>query len=334
MTRASVNSPVIIDGMHYRKLGATGIRVSEVGFGAWGIGGNAGGAVAYGPTNEDDSRAALLRAIELGINFFDTSDFYGFGHSEEILGRVLRADRSKLVIATKVGLLNATGDQDFSPGHIERSLDASLRRLHTDYVDLYQLHNPPLELLSADRSVVSTLERLKAAGKIRAFGVSLRGPDDGPVAVRDFGFECLQVNFNLLDQRAVENGLFDLCARRDVGVIVRTPLVFGFLTGRYSAGHDFDSTDHRRQWSSEQLERWAAAHRHFTALIDAKRGETPSQFALRFCLSFDCVSTAIPGMLKEEHVTENASASSLGRLPRHICGKIAEIYREHCFFVN
>ena len=320
--------------MRYRQLGATGIRVSEIGFGAWGIGGNAKGAVAYGPADEDESRKALLQAVELGVNFFDTSDFYGFGHSEEVLGRALRPVRSKVAIATKVGFLNAAGDQDFSASHIERSLEASLRRLQTDYVDLYLLHSPPLGLLKSDGGIVSTLERLKAAGRIRAFGLSLRAPDDGPVAVRELGFDCLQVNFNLLDQRALDNGLFDLCSRRNVGVIVRTPLVFGFLTGRYSATDNFDPSDHRRRRSPEQLERWATAHQLFAALVDARSGETPSQFALRFCLSFDCVSTTIPGMLKAEHVIENAKASDLGRLPHPACGRIAEIYREHGFLVN
>lgn len=320
--------------MRYRQLGATGIRVSEIGFGAWGIGGNAKGAVAYGPADEDESRAALLKAVELGVNFFDTSDFYGFGHSEEVLGRALHPVRSKVAIATKVGFLNAAGEQDFSTTHIERSLEASLRRLQTDYVDLYQLHSPPLGLLKSDGGIVSTLERLKSTGRIRAFGLSLRAPDDGLPAVRELGFECLQVNFNLLDQRAVANGLFDLCSRRSVGVIVRTPLVFGFLTGRYSAAEDFDPSDHRRRWPPEQLERWASAHHLFNAMIDARNGETPSQFALRYCLSFDNVSTAIPGMLKAEHVIENAKASDLGRLPQAACGKIAEIYREHGFHLN
>ena len=115
---------------------------------------------------------------------------------------------------------------------------------------------------------------------------------------------------------------------------MRTPLVFGFLTGRYFAGEDFDPSDHRRRWSPEQLERWATAHQLFATLIDAGSGETPSQFALRFCLSFDCVSTVIPGMLKAEHVVENAEASDLGRLPQPACGTIAGIYREHGFHVN
>ena len=330
----SANSPAITDGMRYRQLGATGIRISEIGFGAWGIGGNAKGAVAYGPTDERESRAALARAVELGVNFFDTSDFYGFGHSEEVLGSALLPVRPQVVIATKVGLLDATGVQDFSPAHIERSLEASLRRLGTDYIDLYQLHNPPPDLLKRSDQTLATLERLRTSGKVRALGISLRTPDDGLAAVRDLGFQCLQVNFNLLDQRAVDNGLFDLCTERNVGVIVRTPLVFGFLTGRYSASDDFDPSDHRRQWSAEQLERWADAHQLFATLIDFKNGETPSQFALRFCLSFECVSTAIPGMLKAEHVSENAAASNRGRLPPTVCDRIAEICREHSFFVS
>ena len=243
--------------MRYRQLGATGIRVSEIGFGAWGIGGDAKGAVAYGPVDEDESRRALLKAVELGVNFFDTSDFYGFGHSEEVLGKALHPVRSTVAIATKVGFLNAAGEQDFSTAHIERSLEASLRRLQTDYVDLYQLHSPPLGLLKSDGGIVNTLERLKSTGRIRAFGLSLRAPDDGLPAVRELGFECLQVNFNLLDQRAVANGLFDLCSERNVGVIVRTPLVFGFLTGRYSAAEDFDPSDHRRRWRPEKIVRWS-----------------------------------------------------------------------------
>ena len=320
--------------MRYRQLGATGIRVSEIGFGAWGIGGNAHGVVAYGPTDEAESRAALLQAVDLGINFFDTSDFYGYGHSEEVLGEALQPVRTQVAIATKLGLLDASGKQDFSRAHVERALEASLRRLRTDYIDLYQLHNPSPSLLRRGDETMETLERCRAAGKIRAYGISLRDPEDGAAAVLDLGFPCLQVNYNLHDQRARQNGLFDLCAQRNVGVIVRTPLVFGFLTGRYAANDSFDPDDHRRRWSPEQLDRWAGAHRLFGALIDAEHGETPSQFALRFCLSFDCVSTAIPGMLMAQHVSENAGASDRGPLPAAACDSITRIYRDHSFFVS
>ncbi|MDH3316270.1 MAG: aldo/keto reductase [Gammaproteobacteria bacterium] len=320
--------------MRYRQLGATGIRVSEIGFGAWGIGGNVGDAVAYGPADEGESHAALRRAVELGINFFDTSDLYGSGHSEEVLGESLQPLRPKLVLATKVGFRDSTGAQDFSPTYIEAALERSLRRLRSDYVDLYQLHDPPIELLKTDASVVRTLENLRAAGKIRAYGISLRTPDDGLAAVRDLGFGCLQFNFNMLDQRAEDNGLLDLCDEQGVGVIVRTPLVFGFLTGRYTAQDNFDKSDHRHRRSPKQLDRWAGAYRLFTQLMNHPKGETPSQFALRFCLSHRCVSTVIPGMLTREHVVENAMASDLGPLPGSVVRTISNIYRENSFFVG
>jgi len=318
--------------MRYRELGSTGLRVSEVGFGTWGIGGDTLGAIAYGPADESKSRSALSRAVDLGINFFDTSDFYGFGRSEELLGEVLRPVRSDVVIATKVGLLDAKGAQDFSADHIERSLEGSLRRLQTDYVDLYQLHDPPIPLLRADSSTIGTLERLRASGTIRVFGISLRNPLDGLPAIRDLGFQCLQVNFNLLDQRAIDDGLFGVCEARNIGVIVRTPLVFGFLTGRYSAEDRFDPLDHRRRWTIDQRKRWATAYRLFTNFFDHDGEETPAQFALRFCLYFGCVSTVIPGMLVPEHVEENAGASELGPLSKTTIREIGKIYQQHCFF--
>ncbi len=320
--------------MRYRPLGATGIRVSEIGFGAWGIGGNANGAVAYGPTDDDDSRRALRRAFESGINFFDTADFYGFGHSETVLGNALRDVRSDVVIATKAGMLSAVGAQDFSPEHLLRSLEQSLARLGTDYIDLFQLHSPPIDLLQRDDRCVATLDRLRREGRIREYGISARSPDDALIAVRDLGFRCVQVNFNLLDQRARENGLFEVCQREGAGIIGRTPLCFGFLTGRYSPAALFDPDDHRSRWSPEQRERWASALGLFLAEVKSNTEQTPAQFALRFCLSFAALSSVIPGMLTEDHVQENARASGLGALPKAERAAIVEIYQGNQFFVE
>src|SRR5437899_9108690 len=125
--------------MNYRALGDTGLRVSEIGFGTWGLGGDTGGAISYGPTSDETSRAALRCALDEGINFFDTSDLYGFGHSEELLGEVFGDCRDQVVIASKGGFVDAV-KQDFSPMHLRNALEKSLRRLRTDYVDLYQLH--------------------------------------------------------------------------------------------------------------------------------------------------------------------------------------------------
>ena len=130
--------------MRYRKFGKSGLQISEIGFGSWGIGGAVQGALGYGPTNDKDSQLALRRAFELGINFYDTADLYGFGHSESLLGETFQKMREKVIFASKVGFLNPEGAQDFSVQHIEKSLHESLNRFQTDYIDLYQLHNPPL----------------------------------------------------------------------------------------------------------------------------------------------------------------------------------------------
>ena len=320
--------------MRYRTLGATGIRVSEIGFGAWGIGGSSNGAVAYGPTDDETSRRAVRSAVECGVNFFDTADFYGFGHSETVLGNALRDVRGNVVIATKAGMLSTSGEQDFSPEYLRRSLEKSLFRLRTDYIDLFQLHSPPIDLLLRDDRYMATLERLRREGSIRAYGISARSPGDALIAVRDLGFRSVQVNFNLLDQRAMENGLFDLCQSEGVGIIGRTPLCFGFLTGQYSAAAQFDPNDHRSRWSLEQRERWASALGLFLAKVKSSAEQTPAQFALRFCLSFAAISTVIPGMLTEEHVKENALASGLGALSDFERTAIVEVYRGSRFFVE
>jgi aryl-alcohol dehydrogenase-like predicted oxidoreductase len=320
--------------MHYRTLGSTGLRVSEIGFGAWGIGGNANGAVAYGPTSDEESIRALHRAFDNGITFFDTADLYGFGHSEEIIGAALAGFRPQVVIATKVGMVDVQGTQDFSSSHIRESVEASLRRLQTDYIDVYQLHSPAVGLLEQNADILSSMEMLQREGKIRTFGISARSPDEALTAVGKLGIQCLQVNFNLLDQRALENGLFDMCSNRGAGLIVRTPLCFGFLSGKYAANDRFDPGDHRKSWKLEQREKWAGAYSLFTSALRSRLDQTPAQFALRFCLSFPAVSTVIPGMLIAAHVDENARASELGGLLESEQSDIIGIYRENDFFLG
>ena len=318
--------------MKYRKLGATGLTVSEIGFGAWGIGGAANGGLAYGPTDDAESVKALRRAFDLGVTFYDTSDFYGFGRSEELIGRALREVRVQAVIATKVGMLDTAGGYDFSERHIRRSIELSLGRLRSDYIDLYQLHSPPAELLTRDPPILDTLRALRAEGKIRAYGISLRSPDDGLVAARLPGVTCIQTNLSMIDQRAAENGLLALCQQNNVGVIGRTPLCFGFLSGRYSGGEAFDASDHRSRWSAGQIQRWAGAHRLFAPAAGDNASQSPVQFALRYCLSHAAVSGVIPGMLTAAHVEENAAASELPPLAAADMQTIAEIYRRNEFF--
>jgi aryl-alcohol dehydrogenase-like predicted oxidoreductase len=316
--------------VRYRKLGRSGLAVSEVGFGAWGIGGNKGGAVAYGPTDEAQSLDALAAAYDAGINFYDTADLYGNGESERLIGKAFAGRRDKVVIASKVGMLDATGRQDFTPARIEKALDASLDRLRTDYVDLYQLHSPPLDAL--EPALFDVLNGLKSKGKVRSIGISLKGPEEGEKALRLYPFSAVQVNFNLLDQRVLDLGLAHRCAEKGAGVIARTPLCFGFLTTKYSADDDFDPSDHRSRWNVEQRRVWSSAFDLFKT--HRAKAETAAQFAIRFCLSFDAVPSVIPGMLTREHVAENSAAGDTPALGGPDKTRIRDIYKSNRFFIG
>jgi len=320
--------------MKYRKLGSTGLEVSEIGFGAWGIGGSVNGDIAYGPTNDRESELTIRRAFDVGVTFYDTSDFYGFGRSEQLIGRVLNDVREQVIIATKVGLLDADGAMDFSGKHIRSAVEKSLKRLHTDYIDLYQLHSPPIHIFKQDDRILELLHSLKEEGKIRAFGISVRSPNDGLIVIKKYSFKVLQVNFNMIDQRAIDNGLFSLCEKQGVGIINRTPLCFGLLTGKYSGSEDFDTFDHRSKWPSEQIKQWAGAYKHFSDALINNEKQSQAQLALRFCLTYPCISSVIPGMLTRQHVEENVLASELGPLSKEEQMMVEEIYSRHAFFVK
>src|SRR2546430_7186633 len=184
--------------MQYRDLGRTGIRVSAIGFGAWAIGGAAGASgtpLGWGRTSDDESLAAIRRARDLGVTFFDTADSYGFGRSESLLGIVLSRRRNEVVIATKVGIVRTDAGEmrkDFSRQHIFLAVDGSLKRLRTDYIDLYQVHNPTIEELEREE-IQEAMEMLQDAGKVRFWGVSVTTPEEGLEVVRRGWGHALQV---------------------------------------------------------------------------------------------------------------------------------------------
>ncbi|HVY68706.1 MAG TPA: aldo/keto reductase [Verrucomicrobiae bacterium] len=314
--------------MNYRPLGVTGIKVSEIGFGSWGLGGE-----AYGPTDDAVSEQALNTAFDEGINFYDTADLYGAGHSEELIGRIFKGRRDKVVIATKGGTLPHTGfhmPQDFSPRHLRQALENSLRRLQTDYVDLYQLHSPSVEALS-NGAAIATLEKLRDAGKIRSFGVSARSPRDAMELLWQFQLDVVQVNYNLIDQRAHDDGLLALARKKSAGIIARTPLCFGYLTGKMSGTETLARRDHRANWPVEQLRRWAESPGLFAPLYTARR-ITPAQFALRFCLQPSVVATTIPGLITPEQVLENVKAVNLPPITPEEMEIIRDLYHTHTFY--
>lgn len=316
--------------MKYRPLGSTGITVSEIGFGAWGIGGPTKGATSYGVTDDKESIRSLEAAFDAGVTFYDTANIYGYGHSESLIGKTFKNRRDKVVIASKVGFLDHNAPQDFSRAYIRKCLEETLGFLETDYLDLYQLHSPTLDAIQSEETM-STLKELKREGKIKAIGLSVRKPDDALTAI-EAGYQTVQVNFNLTDQRARQNGLFAACEKKKAGLIIRTPLSFGFLTGAFNESTNFESNDHRATHPPEQKKAWADASRLFVSAVSEKDGITSAQVAIGYCLSYPAVSSVIPGMLKVSEVKENVVSSDKSPLSPRDVQKMEEIFEKNNFF--
>src|SRR2546423_12265806 len=238
--------------MQDRTLGNAGIRVSEIGFGGWAVGGSAeasGTPLGWGPPSDDESLAAIRRARELGVTFFDTADSYGFGRSESLLGIVLPRRRNEVVIATKVGIVRtAAGEmrKDFSKQHIFLAVDGSLKRLRTDYIDLYQTHNPTLDDLRREE-IQEAMEMLQDAGKIRSWGISVSTPEEGMEIVEHGWAHTIQVLYNILNQ-APARELFPAAQAKGYGIIARVPLASGLLTGKFRPDAQFAADDVRQNF--------------------------------------------------------------------------------------
>jgi aryl-alcohol dehydrogenase-like predicted oxidoreductase len=320
--------------MKYRTLGKTGLVVSEIGFGAWGIGGRTVGTTSYGDTDDRTSLAALSAALDAGITFFDTSAAYGNGHSEALIGRAFKgSSRARAIVATKAGYEAWDKPPDFSAAAITASAEASLRRLDSDYIDLLQLHNAPTAVLQAD-DLQAAMDRLLASGKIRAWGASAKSPADALEALRLAGVAVVQANLNMMDVRAVSDGLLEEVAARQAGFVGRTPLCFGFLAGTIGKDTVFPEGDHRNGWSREQLDNWIDGAAELLAAVAARPGAEGAESALRFCLSFPEVSSVIPGILTPAEAAENARASASGALSPPAIEAVLAINRRRQFFVR
>ncbi len=289
--------------MNRRTLGRTGLVVSEIGFGAWAIGGNAFGN-SYGPTDDAESARALRRAFELGCNFFDTADVYGHGHSEALLGAVLHDVRDQVVIATKVGgnFYNRDIQMDFTPAYLRFAVERSLERLRTDRIDLLQLHNPPIGLIAA-RATYEPLEEMKREGLIRFYGVSVHPPEEGVAAVQATMPATVQIVYNLA-RREAEDTFLPTAQAGNVGVIAREPLANGFLAGRYNADSSWDRSDIRSRMPRPYVAQLAALGERVRELAE-QSGMTAAQLALKFVLDREEVACAIVGMKTVPQVEEN-----------------------------
>jgi aryl-alcohol dehydrogenase-like predicted oxidoreductase len=309
-----------------RKLGARGPEVSVMGFGAWAIGGK-----NWGPTDDEVSRRALYAALDAGVNFIDTADVYGFGHSEDLIASVLRerGGRDDLVIATKAGndFYNARAADDAGYGpmrpnyrkdYLVFAAEQSLRRLGVDCLDILQLHSPATDVLERDEPW-EALATLKRDGKIRHAGWSVqsfRETEQAFVLDRHADLlDVIQVRYNLLERMA-EEVLLPKALEHGIGVIVRIPLLFGLLTGKFTRESRFGTDDHRQMnLSPEKLEAYLARWERLRPLFDMFPDQTMSQVSLRFCITHPACHTAIPGAKTPQQVADNCCAGELGPLP-------------------
>jgi aryl-alcohol dehydrogenase-like predicted oxidoreductase len=303
--------------MRYRALGRTGFLVSEIGYGAWGIGGS-----MWIGARDEESLAALRRAFELGVNFVDTALAYGDGHSEELVGRAVREHGGRIYIATKVPPKNHLWparpgigiEQVFPYDHIIRSTEQSLRNLKRETIDLQQLHVWNPEWIDRD-DWRRAADDLKLSGKIRAFGISINDhePDSALEVLKTGLIDAVQVIYNIFDQSPEEN-LFPLCLALNVGVLARVPLDEGGLTGAITPETRFPPGDWRERYFRGDRKRQVAER--VAALRQELEGVegTLAEIALRFCLSHSAVSSVIPGMRRRETVESSCRASRLGPL--------------------
>jgi aryl-alcohol dehydrogenase-like predicted oxidoreductase len=264
--------------------------------------------------SDDDSVAAIETALEVGVNFIDTSDAYGAGYSEALLGRALKGRRDKIVLATKGGNVMVgpnRGQRNFSPDYIDKVLHESLQRLQTDWIDLYQLHNPDLDIITRG-DVWELLERRKREGKIRHYGVSTNTIAEGIAAAEGGRAETIQLEYNLLQQEPADK-IFPLAQKANVGIIARVPLRRGILTGKMTAADEqrFKGEDVRaRSFKGEAFANELAKAEKLRFLVHGA-AKTLGQAAIAFCLAHPAVSVAIPGARNDSQMRENAAAGDL-----------------------
>jgi aryl-alcohol dehydrogenase-like predicted oxidoreductase len=315
-----------------RRFGDTDLEASEVGFGTWAL-----GSTWWGAVSESAGERLLLEALELGITFFETGDAYGQGANEELVGRVLAPHRERIQISTKFGYVldsereqHAEGErpQRWDGPFIRAALEGSLRRLRTDRVDLYQLHNPRMEAIDSDECF-ATLEELRAEGKIRHYGVAL-GPaigwrDEGLAAIRRRDLASVQTVYNLLEQDPGRD-LMAAAAERGVGVLARVPTSSGLLDDQLTPETTFGPGDHRRHRPREWLVEGLQKIDRIRFLCGPDSGRTMAQAALRFILAQPQMTVVIPTITSEAELREYAGAANVPDLTDEELGRVAELY--------
>jgi aryl-alcohol dehydrogenase-like predicted oxidoreductase len=317
--------------MEYRELGKTGWKVSACSFGAWAIGAD------WGMVDDKESEAALNRAIERGVNFFDTADVYGDGRSERLIAK-LRKRNPEIHVATKAGRrLNPHNVQGYNRTNLTAFVDRSLKNLETEALDLLQLHCPPYQVYYMPE-VFGVLDDLVKAGKLRFYGVSVEKVEEALKAIEYPGVQSVQIIFNMFRQRPAEL-FFEQAKKHRIGILARVPLASGMLTGRLKPDTHFANNDHRQYnrhgesfdrgetFSGVDYQVGLQAVEELKAICPP--GMSMTQFALRWILMFDAVSCAIPGAKNLTQVDENFVVSDFAPLSDQTMARVKAIYEQH-----
>jgi aryl-alcohol dehydrogenase-like predicted oxidoreductase len=317
--------------VRYRRLGRTGYEVGAIGFGAWAIGGS------WGRLDDDEALRALHAAVDAGTNLIDTADVYGDGHSERLIGRLLRErPNERIFVATKMGRRVEQNVANYRPEAFAAWIDRSRENLGVDRLDLVQLHCPPTDVYYRPE-LFAALDQLVDGGAIAHYGVSVEKVEEALKAMEYPGVASVQIIFNIVRQRPADRFLAE-AARRDVGVLARVPLASGLLTGKLGRESAFEPDDHRafnRRGESFDVGETFAGLDYETGLdlVEQLRtlvptGATMAQLALRWILMWDGITAAIPGARSPEQARANAEAADLAPLPPELMARIREIYEE------
>ncbi|MBO1582567.1 aldo/keto reductase [Bacillus sp. XF8] len=292
--------------MHYRTLGKTGLTVSEIGFGAWAIGGD-----EWGPVNDKHSIAAMKKAIEYGVNFIDTADVYGLGHSEKLVAQAIKEHRNDIVLSTKGGLIGHHYDPNGEPVYdtaekVIAVFETSLLRLQTDYIDVYFCHIW-WDKKEETEAFLRAFDTLKRDGKVKAVGVSTHDLQYIKNFNKDGEIDVVQLDYSILN-RTPENDILPYLQEQNLGTVIRGPLKMGILTGKFTEQTTFPDGDLRQDWPKETwFQDDLQKVEQLRSLSNSKR--TLGQLALRYVLSHPAVSVAIPGAKTANQATENTAAS-------------------------
>ena len=324
--------------MKYRRLGKSGIKVSEIGFGAWTL-----GLDWWGKTIDDSEAIKMLkRAYDLGINFYETADMYGKGKSERLLGQAFKDMRNDIIYSTKWGYdmygAEQIGHQELPQKHdpefLQFALKKSMERLQTDYIDVYSLHNPKMDTIQNDE-LFSALDGLVRSGTIKGHGVAL-GPaigwrDEGLFSITNRNITCLQTVYNLLEQDPGRD-LMSAAAKSNVGIMVRVPDASGLLTGKVTAETKFDKNDHRSFRKQEFIKEAMQKIENMKPLANSK-GWNITELAIKFILSQPQISVVLPTMVSVEEIEMFAAISDGSYLSASEAAQLEEMYEKN-FYVK